>query len=610
MSWLGTLLIALLTALMSAVLCGFAAAWGGDWYRVSAFEGQSGPFGLFIVFAGLIGGLLIGVVMSRIAAAGADPSFGKGLRHAASACLVVIGIGTGIARWLADVPPTLNGETLMLQVELRWPASQRTSPAADGAGHVVGLGALSGHTLRTSKQGPLWLEDARLQDGRWIAPGAVELFTNRGQRLLRIEPEIPGAPGLLVPMGRPRARHLAWSEWLPHARPGAPALPDGFSYRFKVIPRSAPSRTETIGAFEVDTIAESFHVGARRNGRPIASTIAQFAIRHRGQALSFDVAAEPGAAATSTQRATSVASLAGHPAALLVRVEVPMHAASCRLLVDEGGALRVTPLGRCDKSLSAEPLTDDPAWREAGALRPIHGGIDRESFMRAGRYLFSDAILDSGQRAVRRIQVAEHAGGFDSSVAALGMSPDGRGIVRLGFSPEQPTAPMLLVLDTDGAAPYLVPIDPVATRYAGPYGLDPAWLAHYYDWQRHADGRDGRDRLVARPKVAPLPYRGAVHVENSGGFVYQLQPVRAAMIDVLAAFLQAEFKAQALGGNEATGSRELGIDGVKLTVFADPSHASVVLFLDEDSDLSLVRRIAGRFDTVLATGRHDALFTP
>ena len=206
--------------------------------------------------------------------------------------------------------------------------------------------------------------------------------------------------------------------------------------------------------------------------------------------------------------------------------------------------------------------------------------------------------------------MVEHPGGFDRSVSALGLSPDGRGIVRLGFSPEQPTAPMLLVLDTDGAAPYLVRIDPVATRYAGPYGLDPAWLAHYYAWQRDASERDGRDRLVSRPKVPPLPYRGAVHAESSGALVYHLQPVSAATVDVLADFLQAEFKAQPVGGNEATGSRELGIDGAKVTVFADASHATVALFLDQDADMSLVRRIAERFDAVLASGRHDALFTP
>ncbi len=209
-----------------------------------------------------------------------------------------------------------------------------------------------------------------------------------------------------------------------------------------------------------------------------------------------------GLAVRSVTRVASVATLPGLPSALLVRVAPTGYPATCRLLVDDGKQVRTTRVARCDDQLSAEPVTNDQAWREvAKSIRTVPGRIDRVTFMHPGSYLFGDAIFDSGQRSVRPISGSPYAKGFNAGVAPLGISPDGRSIVRVGFSEVQDGAPALLVLATDGTEPYLVEIDQSATRYPGDEGLDIAWLAHYYAWQR---GADGRDRLVAKPGVKPL----------------------------------------------------------------------------------------------------------
>jgi hypothetical protein len=623
MSWLQTFLISGLTAAFAMLVGGVVASLGVDWYRISSFEGGSGYFVVFAALDSMFGGLVLGVVAARIVAAGANPGFLKGLGASWALVLAIGGVVAGTARALADVPPTLGGEQLMLLVELRWPASQQASPAIGATPHAVELGALSGNTLRASKAGPLWMEDARLEDGRWIVPGAVEIFTNRGARVLRIQPEIAGAMGLALSMhGSPGTTDLAWTEWMPRARPGAPPLPDGFSYRTKVIPRSQPSRTETLGAFQVDTIADAFHVGAMQGGQPVMAATARFAIRHRGQPVAIradNAPAEAGGSAApaasgppavTTDRVRAVATLPGPSDALLVLVDTPEQLGTCRVLEDVGGKLRQTRISRCDGQFEGELLVASPG---AGPLDrsvrtgTLAGRIDRDTFAKPGSFLFANAIFDTASRAIRPVRIADFPGGFNRSVIPLGLSPDGLSIVRVGFSELTQGAPALLVQRTDGETAYLVEIDRAATRYAGDDALDGRWLHHYFEWRKDPQGHD---RLAARTGVAPLPYRGVLHTESAGNVVYRLQPAGQALNDALATFLRTEFQAEALPPNPVTQGQDLAIGGVRIHFYRSEPDRYVSIFLDQGGDGALVRRIAERFDALLATGVHDKLFLP
>ena len=83
------------------------------------------------------------------------------------ALLLVIG---GVARVLADVPPEIDGETLLLLVELRSPAGDTTDLAALKGQPYVRMAATApfSTTERVHGEGPLWIEDLRREDGRWI----------------------------------------------------------------------------------------------------------------------------------------------------------------------------------------------------------------------------------------------------------------------------------------------------------------------------------------------------------------------------------------------------------------------------------------------------------
>ena len=233
---------------------------------------------------GGIAGFVVGLIASRVVAGRPPVGFLKGL---GIACGLVLGPGlaaTGISYFLADIPPTIDGEELFMAVEIRWPPDPKVAGPRDlDALPSLRMGALSGNVARRMEPGPAFVEDARQQDGRWILPGVVPVFTRRGGRLLDVEAKDKSIAGFMVPLPRnPDEREREWSDWLPHARPGEPPLPDQFTYRFKVIKVSEPIRRETIGAFEIDTIASGFYYVSDVDRLAV---YAKFRVRYKGQPI-------------------------------------------------------------------------------------------------------------------------------------------------------------------------------------------------------------------------------------------------------------------------------------------------------------------------------------
>jgi hypothetical protein len=488
---------------------------------------------LLWVLAGLVGGLVLGVVSAQMVAARPDPGVLKAIGYPLLILLSAASMVAGLSRTLADVAPTLQGEQLMLLVEVRWPASRQSTPVGDAMGHFIELAALAGGTPRVSKLGKLWLEDARMEAGRWIAPGAVELFTNRGERLLSLLPAMADAQPLLLPMrGTPAAKDMNWSDWLPQPGAAGDVVGDGFSYRYKVIPRSQPSRTETLGPFQIETRIETIDIGPNLNRQRETAVKARFSLRHHGTVVSLP---STGSATVATDHSTStglsrfeaVATLAGTPAALMVLVSNLGSPSDCWLVVDEGTTLRATYVDRCAYAWTASPLTNDVAWRaKAKLIQPTPGEVDRKTFAQPGSYFFGSALLDTGQRAVRHLDQLASVNGFraSSGQAPLGLSPDGRSLVLLGASSDADGryAPALLDYDTASQAAHVLPIDSISTGTTSDESVDMGWLQQHYQWQR---GPDGHDRLRLRSGVKPLPQRGVLRAQSI--FQFRYGPERA-----------------------------------------------------------------------------------
>ena len=269
-----------------------------------------------MALVGLIGGFLIGLVVSRIEARRPQPRFIKALGMSAGAVAVLLAVIAGAAWVLADIPPQIDGEELFLLTEIRWPVKGAPAPNTLAAPYIR-LGALSGSVARKIESGLLFVDDARQEEGRWIVPGAVPIFTRRGERLLDFGAADKSIAGFIVPLPRyPGEAQRQWSGWLPSPRAGEPALPDQFTYRFKVIRRSEPLRTERIGPFEVDTVGNYFYNSSESERLALHAT---FRVRHSGQSV------------PDVTKAETVAVVGGSKPALFVTIAEPDNDRPCAL---------------------------------------------------------------------------------------------------------------------------------------------------------------------------------------------------------------------------------------------------------------------------------------
>lgn len=242
MNWTASILIAVLTAAFGLLAAGLIANAAAGWHRISSFEGQAGYFVVMTALIGGVAGLVIGLICGRLmggagaAGAAGGPAFLKGLGLSFAVTGGIAGLAALLAWSLADVPPEIDGVPLDLEVEIRLPAADMEPPASRSGEAVITLGSVAGRTQRASRNGEVDLAGSRLEEGRWIVPATVPLFTMRGKRMIAMD--LGGKPvaGFFVPLPRrPGPRFEEWSDWFPRPPIGSPAWPDSMpSYRFRI----------------------------------------------------------------------------------------------------------------------------------------------------------------------------------------------------------------------------------------------------------------------------------------------------------------------------------------------------------------------------------------
>ncbi|MBK9547549.1 MAG: hypothetical protein IPO52_00210 [Gemmatimonadetes bacterium] len=591
MTWLASIAVAILSGLLTMVAAGFVATLAVDWHRISSFEGNSGYFVVGLGLVGLVGGLLVGFVVSRYL----GPGFFKALGVALLITCSCIGLIGGISRLMADVPPTLGGETVALAVEFRWPAGQPL-PAADSAEWFLRLHSATGGTLRTSRNGPLWREDARMEDGRWIVPGAVSLFTERGDRIIDVVPDSILKNGFRVPIGRsPKRSQLEWSEWLPR-KPGD----DGITFRFRVVPANQPLRTEAFGPFEVTTIARWLGEVTYAGQPPMWSATAEFRIRHRGQPVVIPHRPDSVETVTPVELATAVAAVRGPTPALMVQVTIEQGVGTCYLLVSTAGAPRIERVGSCVHPMQLAPLTNDAAELATTTLMP-EGRFDRTSFARSRYYLLANHLFDSETMTLRPYDSADQSQLIDR-LPPIGIAPDAQSFVRAEWDRDTTGKLVLAVTRLDGGPRYRMSVDAARMRYFVIDHVDQAWLQRHFEW-RHEPGH--LDSLVPRASFAPMPYRGTLSTASDYR-EYRLGPALPGLRPAVIDWLVAEFKAERVTSDESAFAQEVKIGETVLHVSYSPDGESHVgIWMDRGPDTRLVAEIARRLDAALATYRFD-----
>jgi hypothetical protein len=499
---------------------------------------------------------------------------------ALAAVLAIAGGVAGAARLAVDVPPDIDGEELHLLVEVRWAAGQRPPDTTTGTA-TIRLGALSGSTIRSEAIGPLFLDDARLEGAQWIVPGVVEIFTTRGTRVVNVFVGTTQITSFLPPLRRfPRREDMAWSEWRPAAPEGRQVIGTPVSYRYRVSPRSAPVRWQTVGPLIIETrISEVFNT----DGTDALSAHGSFTIRHQGQ---------------------PVAGL-GEPQELAVVSTTPLG-----LLARSPSSCHIVKMSASGPVVDdAPPCRDDgPSWklgRAAATGQPLRGWLDRETFREPGLYLLGPALLDT-----RTLTITPRGWPGEPThvqdLPPLGLSPDAK--TMAWFSPgngyDTPAAVAAMRLDTGTVT--TLPIDRTRMRYRSPQlDIDGAWLAHHFAWIR---GDDAIDHLETRTDFMPLPHRGALSEPKPGDYqAYDIGPggprLQAAVVEILVQELRGTTMAEEFATVNAS---RVEIDGTPISVQYVDGGASVSVH-SYKSRPDVMARIAAHLDTVLASGRLDAL---
>lgn len=230
MSWLISLLVALLSGITGLFVSGFIANACVSWYHIPNREGGAGYYVVFMAIGGGIAGLILGLIVARLMAGQFGPGFGRELGGAIGVILVIAGIVALLARVFADVPPEIDGRDLTLEVEFRFPEAPPAEEAPTSRGKWdFRLASLSGNTQRTFRHGEVHHESARVEGGRWIVPAEVPVFTSRGKRVILLQRDAEAPNGFSVPLpARPGREFLEWSDWLPAG------VTDKLSFRFRV----------------------------------------------------------------------------------------------------------------------------------------------------------------------------------------------------------------------------------------------------------------------------------------------------------------------------------------------------------------------------------------
>ena len=390
---------------------------------------------------------------------------------------------------------------------------------------------------------------------------------------------------------------------MPRSRDGTP-LPDGFTMRFRVLPVSQPVRTQTFGPWEIATIANDFYEYESDGGSHALATIGRFLIKHNGNRVTIDGTSEYGdSLRVRFDRAESVALLPREDA-LLVHAATELDTGPIYLVVSRGDHVRVELVSQGMPLSDVPPVTNDAArFHRARHAHVAPGTIDRTTFAEPGVYYFHDALVTTDPPAVHRFTTPSEVT-LDGNARPLGLSPNGRTFVRVGFA-EDNASHALVTTDVDSGTTRIVPIDEARTRLGAVFALDPEWLNHYYEWQREGDGSY---RLVARPDAKPLPYRGIVTTSSGDYHEYHVEPAGDAMYEALVKFLRDEMGGIRTPEDEAAVGYRLRVDGQGVYMIKDESAHRVGIYMDRGVDSRLVLKIAARFDSALATGRYDGMF--
>ena len=366
MGWGPTLGVVLLTAAAGMGAAAGLANFLIYWQQIPNREGASGYFAVTLIGFGLAGGIVVGLITALLVRSG----FWKAQGFALGAVVLLTVVAGILAVVLDDNGPTLDGEKLVAEVELKCPAGWKPDNKGkwrDGSFCWIQEKAADG----PQEVNPIVLGAFALKenDGQWSVSCAVPLTKSSKNRYLRVFVGRRADVTIRIPLpARPKAAHREWSPWSANgflAQSNQPAAAD-YSFRYRVQAESAYDREhpDPAAAFQE---ARQRALAAMPKDAPVEQWLPFFE-NERGQAIAYSAGSYPEVEAVKAQ-----------PLALIPLLR-SSDAATVRRAVFAAGALEQIP-GPLIEPLAAAGRRTIEMMREAraGALPedPDLGAEDR-----------------------------------------------------------------------------------------------------------------------------------------------------------------------------------------------------------------------------------------
>ena len=219
----GAGLVLLTTAIGGCAGAGLAA-FLIKYLQISNFEGGSGYFAVYVTGFGIIGGFLVGLITALSMRSG----FWVAQGYSAGIVVGLAVLAALLTITLNDNGPKLNGDSLVLEVELKFPRPYKPdnfSRSDYGSGFWL---QRSPDQKDNDRLGGLTVPYAPEPDGQYLATGVADLFYTTSPRYVRFY--VGHQTDLLVKVPLPRhpgAQFLQWSAW-------ADTTAAGHQFRFRI----------------------------------------------------------------------------------------------------------------------------------------------------------------------------------------------------------------------------------------------------------------------------------------------------------------------------------------------------------------------------------------
>lgn len=389
---------------------------------------------------------------------------------------------------------------------------------------------------------------------------------------------------------------------------------------FGLGPAMAQTQKQTWGPFTVEAVERRVSAGGFPNtsGNPFKRTpVTWFRVLHQGKPVPLPgTAPERGEAPWTDVR---VLVDAPQPALLLL-------GSGAFLLTDSNGQPRLLELAPQGGSSRTEWQWMDTAQGQPGTVQVValahREGQSHE--LAGGRWLsvYGRAVLDVKTLTVHRytLNSTEVLDQLQRFYAAdrpmLALSPGGTQFVVVGARDRPGEVDMnkrfehaLVAFDFAQQRGTVLPIDLATWRLQGPQDIDAAFVRRALAWQR---GPDGREQPSLRP-AGSAPWLGKVSGREMDSVSFSLQPAQPSMQDVLARFLEVEFKAVVTSAASGSGLQARVGELVLSLAFLRPQEQRLSLYYASDWQRraeahALIERIGERFNARLAAGEHQQHF--